>query len=145
MNKTRATALALSLLCASSLALAAKGDQPFVKADANADGKLDREEAKAVIPVEHFDEADTGKDGFIDHKELQAWHKSAAYKRHVEGERNFKRADKNKDGVLTRNEAKAMPNVAANFDVIDGDRDGTVDAKEVHDFMMAQRRGGGRK
>lgn len=139
------TLVALCLLSASSLALAGR-EPPFKAADKNGDGKLDKNEAQAAMVVpEHFDEADANKDGFIDHDELRKYHRSDAYRNHVKGEQNFTKADKDKDGKLTKDEAKAIPNVSTNFDAIDVDKDGTVDSKEVHDFMMTQRKGGAGK
>ena len=54
---------------------------------------------------------------------------------------NVAKADKDNDGTLDKNEAKAIPMVSKHFDVIDVDKDGTVDQAEVDAFkvMMADK------
>ncbi|KWR92224.1 hypothetical protein [Cupriavidus sp. IDO] len=72
----------LALFCAASLAGAqepGRGEQArerfdarFNAADANHDGKLSREEAKAGMPniFKHFDEIDTAKRGAVSKEEI---------------------------------------------------------------------------
>jgi len=49
-------------------------DKRFTDADADHDGKLSRDEAKAGMPkvYEHFDEMDTAKTGFVTKEQVQA-------------------------------------------------------------------------
>jgi Ca2+-binding EF-hand superfamily protein len=57
-------------------------------------------------------------------------------------EARFKAADKNHDGTLDRAEAAAVPGLARQFDMVDVDRDGSIDLTEVqahHAQMMQQR------
>lgn len=50
----------------------------FTAADANGDGKLTKEEAKAGMPFvyEHFDEIDTGKTGVVTMRDIAAYAKA---------------------------------------------------------------------
>ena len=113
----------------------------FKKADVNNDGKLTREEAKAMPRVlKNFDAIDTDKDGTVTLDEIRAAMAKAKTGKdmHEQAVERFKAADKDKDGTLTKDEARAMPKVAKNFDAIDADKDGTVSEQEIHDFMKAQ-------
>src|SRR5690349_4106733 len=51
-----------------------KLEEKFKAADANHDGKLSKDEAKAGMPkvYEHFDEIDTGKTGFVTLDQVKA-------------------------------------------------------------------------
>lgn len=51
------------------------------------------------------------------------------------------KADKDNDGTLDRNEAKGQAMLAKNFDVIDTDKDGTIDQAEIdaHMIMMGDK------
>ena len=65
------------------------------------------------------------------HEPLHIHNESA----HDKGSVDFAKADKNKDGKLTKKEANILPNVSKNFDLIDTDKDDTVDRDEIHMFM----------
>jgi len=54
---------------------------------------------------------------------------------HEKGSIDFAKADKNKDEKLTKKEAKILPSVSKNFELIDADKDGTVDRDEIHIYM----------
>jgi Ca2+-binding EF-hand superfamily protein len=112
----------------------------FKKADADNDGTLTREEARAMPRVEkNFDAIDTDKDGTVSLKEIRASMKKAAESIHERAVARFKAADRDGDGTLTKDEAKALPRVEKNFDAIDADKDGTVSEQEIHDYMKAHR------
>ncbi len=49
---------------------------------------------------------------------------------------NVAKADKDNDGTLDKNEAKAIPMVAKHFDLIDVDKDGTVEQAEIDAFKV---------
>ena len=46
------------------------------------------------------------------------------------------KADKDNDGTLDKNEAKSIPMVAKHFELIDVDKDGTVDQAEIDAFKV---------
>ena len=140
---------ALGVLIASAALVAPHGiaaDQPgskletaFKKADKDNDGKLTKDEAKAMPSVaKHFDAIDADKDGTVSLDEIRASMKKAGRAMHDRAVERFKSADKDNDGTLTKAEAKTMPRVAKNFDAIDKDKDGTVSEREIHDYMKAQ-------
>jgi Ca2+-binding EF-hand superfamily protein len=118
-----------------------KFEAAFKAADKDADGTLDREEAKAMPRVaKNFDAIDADKSGTVSMQEITAGMKKAGAdvrdrKSHARGEAKFAAADKDKDGTLDKEEAKAMPRVAKHFDEIDADKDGTVSKEEIHTFM----------
>ena len=109
----------------------------FKAADKDADGTLDKDEAKALPRVaKNFDQLDADKDGTVTLDEIMAGMKGKAKGKQGKGHGMFAEADKDKVGTLDREEAKAMPKVAENFDKIDTDKDGTVSMEEIHSFMM---------
>jgi Ca2+-binding EF-hand superfamily protein len=111
----------------------------FKTADKDADGTLDKEEAKALKGVSmHFDAIDFDKSGTVSMAEITAHIASVKKEMHARGAENFKKADTDADGTLDPAEAKAMPRVAAHFEAIDADKDGTVSMKEIHTFMKSK-------
>lgn len=52
-----------------------------------------------------------------------------------------KKGDKDKDGHLDKTEAKAFPMLSNHFEMIDTDKDGTIDQAEinVHKIMMGDK------
>ena len=117
-----------------------KFEAAFKAADKDADGTLDKEEAKAMPRVaKNFDAIDADKSGTVSMEEVVAGMKAGAKPKvnamHRKGEAKFAAADKDKDGTLDKEEAKAMPRVAKHFDDIDADKDGTVSKDEIHTFM----------
>lgn len=144
MNKSQAFFLA-ALLTASPFALAhldgmgehceRKGSDHFTEADTNKDGFIDKAEAQAM-QEKHFEEMDTNHDGKLSKEEMAACkHGGMHNAMHDKGSMGFQKADKDHDGTLTKDEAKALPHVSQHFDEIDADKDGTVDRDEVHNFM----------
>ena len=73
-----------------------KGDKFFAQIDTSKDGKLSKEEWKALdLPDGVFTRMDTDKDGFLSLKEVEAnWYPGAL--------------DSNKDGILTVEKMKAF-------------------------------------
>lgn len=110
----------------------------FEEADANKDGVLDKEEAKAACKMD-FAKMDTDKNGTLSKEELNACgrhkHDHHDHALHEKRTQEFNAADKDNDGTLDREEAKKLPRVFKNFDAIDVDKDGTVDRDEVHEYM----------
>jgi hypothetical protein len=58
--------------------------------------------------------------------------------KHDKGSVDFAKADKNNDGKLTKKEAKTLRNVSKNFELIDVDKDGTLDRDEIHIYMKTK-------
>jgi hypothetical protein len=52
-----------------------------------------------------------------------------------------KKGDKDKDGHLDKMEAKAFPMLSSHFDIIDTDKNGTIDQAEIdaHKIMMGDK------
>jgi len=95
------------------------------KADANGDGMISRDEAKANPRLaKHFDEIDSNKDGQLSADEMRAFHAQRA------GE-HFKKLDANGDGVISKAEAANSPRLAEHFDQIDANKDGQVSKDEL--------------
>jgi len=71
----------------------AKGKAHFAAADKDADGSLDREEAKAMPHVaKHFDRIDTDKSGTVTEEELHAF-----MKQHMKKHRRDRSGDEDRD------------------------------------------------
>lgn len=114
----------------------------FKKADKDADGTLDKEEAKTLKGVsKHFDQIDADKDGTVSMEEITTHLEGMKKNMHARGEENFKKADKDADGTLDKEEAKGLPHVTKHFDAIDADKDGTVSMEEIHTFMKSRKHG----
>jgi Ca2+-binding EF-hand superfamily protein len=109
--------------------------------DANDDGFITREEAKAHPRVaEHFDEVDANKDGQLDSAEMDAHHQKMHAAMHEKAEERWKAADKDGDGSLTKAEAEgSMPRLAQRFEELDANADGKVSPEELHEFRMKKR------
>lgn len=98
-------------------------------ADANNDGFISREEAKALPRVAaNFDAIDTNRDGQVTGDELRAWHQ--AHKGEGRGD-GWKKLDANGDGKLSKDEVAGHPRLANAFDTIDADKDGYLSPEEL--------------
>lgn len=106
--------------------------------DANNDGIVTREEAKAFPRLsEQFDAADTSKDGQLDTAEMNAHREAMHGEMRAKAEGRWTAADKDSDGALSREEASAsMPRMAERFDQFDANGDGKVSRDEMHNFRM---------
>lgn len=97
----------------------------FKAADTNTDGKLSRDEAKALPRIaEHFDKIDADKDGFVTVQELQAMHSK-------HGEDRFARMDTDRDGKISRAEADRFPKLGEKFATLDTNGDGFLTKEEM--------------
>ena len=133
----------------------------FERADKNADGRVNREEANDIDGFD-FSRADTNNDASLSRQEYQAAMatstpregpaRAAARKRAKRSARarqhrasqsaqvTFDTADKNKDGKITREEATGVPNL--NFTSADVNADASLSRQEFQTAMAgAQPRG----
>lgn len=109
--------------------------QNLVKnADTDHDGSVDKAEWSSMHE-QHFDQMDANHDGKLTPDEAKACKHSAHNAKHAKGSTGFYKADQDHDGTLDKNEAKALPKVSQHFDAMDTDKDGTVDHDEVHQYM----------
>lgn len=100
-------------------------------ADANADGFISLDEAKASLPrlYANFAAIDSDGDGRISVAEFEA-----ARKLHRAGGsrgQGWKKWDTNGDGVLTREEVANAPRLSQGFDALDTDASGTLTPEEL--------------
>ena len=107
--------------------------------DANRDGVVSREEAKASSRLSgSFEAWDKNKDGQLDQAEMTAHREAMRGEMRARAWERWKAADKDGDGSLSREEAEAsMPHMAGNFEVMDADKDGRISQDEMHGFRMA--------
>ena len=97
--------------------------------DANADGKLGRDEvANAPRLAQQFDALDANKDGFLTAEEFPA----ARFGRGPGGRgQGYTRWDANADGKLSRDEVAGAPRLSQEFDAIDANKDGFLSVEEL--------------
>jgi Ca2+-binding EF-hand superfamily protein len=101
--------------------------------DANNDGIVTREEAKAHPRLSaDFDAADSNKDGQLDAAEMSAHRERMRAEMRSKADERWKAADTDGDGKLSLAEAQAsMPHMAERFQTFDADKDGPRDAAEM--------------
>jgi len=137
--KTVAILTALALGSAATLVMAGDGGRPergamlekLKAADANGDGMISRDEAKALPRIlKNFDAIDANHDGQITMEELHAFHQANKGAHHGAGGL-FAKLDMNKDGKISREEANAAPRLAEHFDALDANHDGFVTPDEM--------------
>jgi len=112
----------------------------FPKADANGDGKLNREEWAAFTEMgageDIFAEVDSNKDGFVTLDEIISHPSGEAEQHHVPMiKKNFPKSDANGDGKLNREEWVAFTEMDdAGEDIfaeVDSNKDGFVTLDEI--------------
>jgi len=110
--------------------------------DANGDGMISRDEAKASPRLsETFDAWDTNKDGTLDQAEMTAHRDAMRGEMRAKANERWTAADTDGNGSLSREEAKAsMPHLADNFDKMDGNQDGQLSRDEMHNFRMQDKK-----
>jgi Ca2+-binding EF-hand superfamily protein len=124
-----------------SPACAAKHAEKLATHDANADGKLDRDERMAI----HRDKRaaaltrhDANRDGKLDRDERLVMKRERM-------DTLFQQHDSNRDGVLSAAETEATcSRLSRHFDAIDADRNGQLSRTELqahHEHRGAHRRG----
>jgi Ca2+-binding EF-hand superfamily protein len=121
-----------------------KSDAPtephgIMRADANGDGKVSKEEAAALhdkVQGDWFAKTDTDGDGYLTQEEIRQ--ARATRRGHVRGEMKdrmadrFKEADANNDGQISLDEAQAkMPRLAERFTTLDTDKNGLLSQEEL--------------
>jgi len=109
--------------------------------DANNDGFVTRAEAKSYpMLTEHFDAADTNKDGKLDTAEMDAHRNAMRAGGRAKAQERWKTADKDGDDAISREEAEAsMPGVAERFKKFDIDGNGKIERDELHHFRMRKK------
>jgi len=138
--------LALSSLIVAAAAQAgdpqAVGKHGRPPMDANSDGIVTREEAKAFPRLTaDFDAADANKDGQLDTAEMNAHRVKMRGEMRAKAEQRWAEADKDGDGALSREEAQAsMPGLAERFDKFDSNGDGKIGRDEMHSVRMKKRK-----
>lgn len=123
---------------------AAKHAEKIADFDGNGDGKLDREERKAMKEIkraEMLQRFDANKDGTLDKSERMAAHQARL-------DAKFAEADANGDGVITQAEADNTCRLGKRFARIDANGDGLITkdemkaAKKHHGKKFKGKRGG---
>ncbi|RDE06777.1 EF-hand domain-containing protein [Sphingomonas aracearum] len=139
-----AAALAGGLLANAAVAQDAAPQGPrgggiMMRADANGDGKISRQEYLAQV-TQRFTRRDADKDGVLSGDEL------AGPMRGGEGDtartglnRAQQRSDTNGDGKISQAEDQAA--ATARFDRLDTNKDGAIDAAERSAMRMPPRQG----
>jgi Ca2+-binding EF-hand superfamily protein len=124
-----------------SPACAAKHTEKLATYDANADGKLDRDERMAIHRDKHaaaLARYDANRDGMLDRDERAVMHRERI-------DTLFQEHDTNRDGMLSAAEAEAKcSRLSRHFDAIDNDGNGQITRAELqahHEARAAHRRG----
>jgi Ca2+-binding EF-hand superfamily protein len=142
--KISLTTCALAVLLAGP-ALAADspaddGAHGLMRADANGDGKVSKEELAAAHDKkagEWFAKTDTNHDGYLTPDEIQQSRETRQQRRgdgRAHREERFKETDANNDGQLSLDEVQAkMPRLAERFSTLDADKNGMLSKEELRE------------
>ncbi len=117
----------------------------FEEMDANADGKVTKEEI-AAFRAAKVTALDTDKDGILSEAELIAGHQKRQSEREVRmAKRMIERQDVNKDGVLSVDEMSAPDERGGKFFArADADDDGAISKAEAEAFKAKMGKRGGK-
>lgn len=104
--------------------------------DADGDGVITREEARAYPRLAtHFDAADVNRDGRLEGAEIEAGLDSARREARTAIRERWMAADKDGDGAISQAEANdSLPGLAQRFSEFDANGDGKITRDEIHDF-----------
>ncbi|WP_168199218.1 EF-hand domain-containing protein [Pseudorhodobacter turbinis] len=155
-SKTILSAVTMAALIVGGFSTAAVADQrgdrqgppmfDFAQADANADGKVTKDEIAAFHSAQ-IAAMDTDNDGNISEAEMIAAHEQRKAERQARGvKRMMERMDANDDGVVSLAEmAPPMDRGDKMFDRVDTDGDGAISKAEADAAKekMSKRKGNG--
>ena len=116
-----------------------RAERMIERMDADADGAVTRDEAKAFA-AERFAKMDIDGDGTVTRPERRA---HRAERRVMRGAERFARIDADGDGMVSVDEMKAMAaeRAARRFERLDADSDGMVSLAEMQEARGDRRRG----
>ena len=99
----------------------------FIRLDVNGDGRLDASEVQGRRALSRVLKRQNNR-SYLLLKDLRLQDSSPSGPRL---KRHFRQADRDRNHRLNRQEAKSIPWISRNFNVLDGDRDGSVTLEEL--------------